>query len=144
MLRNRWPACSGIGGRNQSESVAGFVRNRRPESSGICTFSANTFFFDRLFSMVGLFDKHEKYNVRHKWRADETPEDIKSISVAINKDSSKPQDKARPSSCHCYATELFSNPVSELLTGMIRRSMSVQILRFIIRKSYSVCKFSQN
>ena len=36
MLRNRWPASSGIGGRNQSEWVAGFARNRRPESRGIC------------------------------------------------------------------------------------------------------------
>jgi len=35
MLRNRWPTSSGISGRNQSESVAGFARNRRPESSGI-------------------------------------------------------------------------------------------------------------
>ena len=35
MLRNRWPASSGIGRQNQSEWVAGFARNRRPESSGI-------------------------------------------------------------------------------------------------------------
>ena len=35
MLRNRWPTSSGISGRNQSEWVAGFDRNRRPESSGI-------------------------------------------------------------------------------------------------------------
>ena len=43
-----------------------------------------------------------------------------------------------------YAPALFSIPVSVVLTGIIRRSMSGQILRFIIRKSYSVCKFSQN
>ena len=35
IVRNGWPACSGIGGRNQSEWVAGFLRNRRPESTGI-------------------------------------------------------------------------------------------------------------
>lgn len=44
----------------------------------------------------------------------------------------------------CYAPALRSIPGSVVLTGIIRRSMSDQILRFIIRKSYSVCKFSQN
>jgi len=38
VVRNRWPACPGMGGRNQSEWVAGFLRNRRPESSGIRIF----------------------------------------------------------------------------------------------------------
>jgi len=36
MLRNRWPDSSGISGRNQSEWVAGFNRNHRPVSGGIC------------------------------------------------------------------------------------------------------------
>ena len=43
-----------------------------------------------------------------------------------------------------YVIGLFSDNVSEGLIGIIRRSMSVQILRFIIRKSNSFCKFSQN
>ena len=35
IVRNGWPACPGIGGRNQSELVAGIIRKSRPESSGI-------------------------------------------------------------------------------------------------------------
>ncbi len=93
---------------------------------------------------IELAFSKEAYNAGHKWRASAGPGRCIGTLVGINQDSSKPQDIARPSSCHCYATELFSNPVSEVLTGMIRRLMSVQILRFIIRKSYSVCKFSQN
>jgi len=57
---------------------------------------------------------------------------------------SGPQDIARPSSCLCYAMGLFPESISDVLSGIIRLSMSDQILRFIIRKSYSVCKFSQN
>lgn len=33
--RNGWPASAGISGRDGPESVAGFRRNRRPDSTGI-------------------------------------------------------------------------------------------------------------
>ena len=83
-------------------------------------------------------------NAGHKWRASETIENIEGASVGINQYSSKPYDITRPSSCLCYAMGLFADTVSDVLTGIIRRSISDQILRFIIRKSYSVCRFSQN
>jgi len=33
--RNRWPECSGLGGRNGPESVAGLDRNGWPDYAGI-------------------------------------------------------------------------------------------------------------
>lgn len=84
------------------------------------------------------------HNAGHKWRADKMQISVKNTLVKRIRIISRPQDIARPSSCLCYAMGLFSDTASEVLTGIIRRSMSVQILRFIIRKSYSVCKFSQN
>ena len=35
ILRNRWPECVGIPGRNRSESMAGMRRNGWPDSIGI-------------------------------------------------------------------------------------------------------------
>ncbi len=92
--------------------------------------------------MNSLYLVHRGYN--HKWRVITTPKDYEGILVGFYQGFEKPQNIARPSSCHCYAMGLFSDSASEVLTGIIRRSMSVQILRFMIRKSYSVCKFSQN
>jgi hypothetical protein len=45
MLRNGWPACPGIGGRNQSEWVADINRNQWPEWSGICMLYQDFFSF---------------------------------------------------------------------------------------------------
>ena len=43
-----------------------------------------------------------RFNVRHKWRADETQVSVKNTLVVKNRLISEPQDIARPTSCHCY------------------------------------------
>ena len=44
----------------------------------------------------------------------------------------------------CYAPALCCKLLPVSLKGITRRSISAQILRFIIRRLYSVCRFSQN
>ena len=49
------------------------------------------------------------YNARHKWRAGSSlGVDFKDTAATTDQISSKPQDNARPSSCHCYALECIT------------------------------------
>jgi len=48
------------------------------------------------------------YNAGHKWRATINRVNLKANRIGMNQYSEKPQEIARPSSCHCSASAILT------------------------------------